>query len=77
LIDRIETMQGLKFIHRDIKPENFLIGLPSEAGLIYLIDFGLSKQFVSSNGQHIPYKEKKSLVGTARYASINTHKGIE
>lgn len=43
LIDRIETMQSHKFIHRDIKPENFLIGLNQESGLIYLIDFGLSK----------------------------------
>ena len=41
-----------------------------------MIDFGLSKYYIVDN-KHIPHKDKKGMVGTARYASLNTHLGIE
>ena len=78
MIQRIEFIHERGFIHRDIKPENFVIGLNDKSNNLYIIDFGLSKRYKDKNtGQHIPYRENRHLVGTARYASINAHLGIE
>lgn len=78
MIKRIEYIHSRNYLHRDIKPDNFLLGLGSKINLVYVIDFGLSKRYRDSKtNMHIPYREGKSLTGTARYASLNTSLGIE
>lgn len=78
LINRIEYVHSKSFLHRDIKPDNFLMGLGRRANQCYIIDFGLAKKYRDpATHKHIPYRENKNLTGTARYASINTHLGIE
>jgi len=70
-------LHAKNIIHRDIKPENFTIGLGKTGKNIYLIDFGLAKYFRNKSGEHIPLIDGKELVGTPRYSSVNTDKGIE
>jgi casein kinase 1 len=78
MLARLEYLHSKNFLHRDVKPDNFIIGLSNKAHQVYVIDFGLSKKYRDSKtNQHIPYREGKSLTGTARYASIFTHLGIE
>lgn len=78
MVTRIEYVHSKGFLHRDIKPDNFLMGLGRKANQVYIIDFGLAKRYRdATTNRHIPYRENKNLTGTARYASCNTHLGIE
>jgi len=75
LLHRIEYLHSKQLVHRDIKPENFMFGTHDKIHHLYVIDFGLSKRYWD-NG-HIKERTRLSLTGTARYASIRAHEGIE
>jgi len=75
IVSLLEKVHDAGFIHRDIKPSNFLVGYEKK-NKVYMLDFGLSKQFMEKN-KHMGFMAEKSLVGTARYMSINVHMGIE
>lgn len=69
-------------MHRDIKPQNFLIGDGIDSvskSTIHLIDFGLSESFLDKNKLHVKFhqslRNNGSVIGTARYASLNSHLG--
>jgi len=74
-LDCLEHLHSKGVVLRDVKPENFMCGVGEKTHHIYLIDFGLCKQYFGTC--HVQMRQKLSLTGTARYASINAHRGLE
>ncbi|CAD8182715.1 unnamed protein product [Paramecium octaurelia] len=72
MMQLLKDLHHSNIIHRDIKPENFVVFCDK----LHLIDFGLSKLYIQ-DGKHIEFRENKGMIGTARYASINSLKGNE
>lgn len=65
-------------IHRDIKPGNFCIDTRNSYDgrpRCYIIDFGLCRPYISSNGEIKEARRSVGFRGTAAYASINAHDG--
>ena len=44
---------------------------------IYMLDFGLARQYTNANGEVRPARAAAGFRGTVRYASINAHKNKE
>jgi casein kinase 1 epsilon len=76
-IARLDVFHRHGLLHRDVKPDNFAVGLGSKNGQILIFDYGLAKAYRTADDKLIPCREGKHLTGTARYASLNTHLGLE
>ncbi|XP_050685668.1 tau-tubulin kinase homolog Asator isoform X2 [Leptidea sinapis] len=78
ILKAIDSIHSVGFLHRDIKPSNFSIGRhPSTARRVYMLDFGLARQYTTSTGAVRPPRAAAGFRGTVRYASINAHKNKE
>ena len=66
------------FVYRDVKPSNFMLGRPPKDRTVYMIDLGAAKCFRDArSGEHAPMRSGVRPVGTPRYMSANTHRGLE
>ena len=78
IVNIMESIHNQHYIHRDVKPDNFVIGIGNENTKLYIIDFGLGKLYRNPlTMKHNPYSVTTKLVGTVRYASVNSLLGTE
>ncbi|CAB3402587.1 unnamed protein product [Caenorhabditis bovis] len=79
----IKQIHEAGFTHRDIKPGNCVTGIVgSDAKNIYLIDYGMVRQFtvIKENGRVAMRKPRDGdqlFRGTPRYCSLNVHQRKE
>ncbi|XP_076311730.1 uncharacterized protein LOC143225719 [Tachypleus tridentatus] len=78
ILRAIESIHEVGFLHRDVKPSNFSMGRQSQScRKVYMLDFGLARQYVTASGEVRPPRAAAGFRGTVRYASINAHKNKE
>ncbi|XP_059609847.1 tau-tubulin kinase homolog Asator isoform X2 [Phlebotomus argentipes] len=78
ILRAIESIHSVGFLHRDIKPSNFSIGrLPYNCRRVYMLDFGLARQYTTGTGEVRCPRAAAGFRGTVRYASINAHRNRE
>ncbi len=82
MISLVESFHNNGIVHRDLKPQNFVLEYCEHSypkfPEIFLIDYGLARHYIKPDRKtHIEFCQKKSLKGTVRYSSINTHLGID
>lgn len=67
----LEFLHSHNYIHCDIKPDNFMVGADNN---VYLIDYRLAQYFHDPTTHiHIPLATGFDVIGTIRYASLNSH----
>ncbi|KAG1907534.1 kinase-like domain-containing protein [Suillus fuscotomentosus] len=69
LLSSLEHIHSHNYVYGDIKPQNVLIGRGASKNSIFIVDFGVAKEYWSSTTQaHMSFHQV--------FASINNHLGV-
>ena len=78
ILNGIEAIHDCGFLHRDVKPSNFAMGnTKNSSRTVYMLDFGLSRQYVNNEGNVRAPRAIAGFRGTVRYAAITAHENKE
>ncbi|XGW26331.1 hypothetical protein V3C99_007166 [Haemonchus contortus] len=68
----LSLVHAIGFLHRDLKPSNCCVGV-DDLTRIYLLDYGLTRQYVNAMGQIRKPRDSIGMRGTLRYVSLQAH----
>ncbi|KIK97934.1 hypothetical protein PAXRUDRAFT_824434 [Paxillus rubicundulus Ve08.2h10] len=79
MIPLLQHIHSRGIIHRDVKPDHMLLSL-SDPSRILFIDYGIacprSQESSESAQRYDPEAERRRVIGTLKWASLNTHYGL-
>ncbi|KJH47159.1 hypothetical protein DICVIV_06747 [Dictyocaulus viviparus] len=77
VIEALKFVHDLGFLHRDVKPSNMCVGIGEHRRIIYLVDFGMTRQFRLQSGELRKERAYAAFRGTMRYVSLAVHERKE
>ncbi|VBB34682.1 unnamed protein product [Acanthocheilonema viteae] len=73
LVTALKAVHDIGYIHRDVKPSNICIGLYPHKRIIYIVDFGMARQYRFDDGMVRKERYYAGFRGTMRYVSVTVH----
>ena len=77
MLQAIRDIHEVGFLHCDIKPSNFAVNMVNSSCQVVMLDYGLSRQYVTASGAVRQPRVFAGFRGTVRYASVNAHENRE
>ncbi|KAG1845337.1 putative casein kinase i alpha [Suillus subluteus] len=77
MLSSLEHIHSHNYVHGNIKPQNTLVGRGDLQQTVFVVDFGIAKEYWNTAAQaHMPFRHGGRLTGTPAFASINNHLGV-